>query len=56
MSSFRDVQAWVAEQLPALIDKYQVPGAAVAVLADGEVFDAAAGILSKATGVEATPD
>ncbi len=56
MSSLRDVQTWVAEQLPALIDKYQVPGAAVAVLADGEVFDAAAGILSKATGVEATPD
>ncbi len=56
MSSLRDVQTWVAEQLPALIDKYQVPGAAIAVQVDGEVFDAAAGILSKTTGVEATPD
>jgi CubicO group peptidase (beta-lactamase class C family) len=56
MSTLSDVAEWIAEQLPALIEKYDVPAAAVAVLADGEVVDAAAGILHKGTGVEATPD
>ncbi len=56
MSSLPDVEAWITEQLPTLIERYGVPGAAVAVLADGEVVDAAAGLLSTATGVEATPD
>src|SRR6478735_9524349 len=56
MSTLREVKAWIDEQLPTLIEKYQVPAAAVAVLAGGEVFDAAAGVLSKSTGVEATPD
>lgn len=50
------VETWIAENLPALIEKYDVPGAAVAVLADGKVMDAAAGVLSKTTGVEATAD
>lgn len=50
------VETWIAENLPALIEKYDVPGAAVAVLADGEVVDAAAGVLSRSTGVEATTD
>jgi CubicO group peptidase (beta-lactamase class C family) len=39
-----------------LIHEHGVPGAAVGVLADGEMVDAAAGILNLATGVEATPD
>src|SRR6187399_1892053 len=56
MSSLQDVKTWLAEQLPALIEKYDVPGAAVAVLAGGEVVDDAAGVLNKATGVEATAD
>ena len=56
MSTLSDVKKWLAEQLPALVEKYGVPGAAVAVLQDGEVIDDAAGILNKATGVEATPD
>jgi CubicO group peptidase (beta-lactamase class C family) len=56
MTTLPEVKAWLAEQLPTLIEKYNVPGAAVAVLADGEVVDSAAGVLSKATGVEATPD
>jgi CubicO group peptidase (beta-lactamase class C family) len=55
-STLREVEAWIADQLPALIEKHQVPGAAYAVLADGEVVDGAAGILSKATGVDATAD
>lgn len=56
MSTLTEVKAWIAEQLPALIEKYDVPGAAVAVLAGGEVVDTAAGTLSRATGVEATVD
>ena len=56
MSTLHEVKTWLAEQLPALIEKYDVPGAAVAVLAGGEVVDDAAGVLSKATGVEATAD
>ncbi len=56
MSTLDEVKSWLAEQLPALIEKYDVPGAAVAVLAGGEVVDDAAGVLNKATGVEATAD
>ena len=56
MSSLDEVKNWIAEQLPALIAKHGVPGAAVAVLKDGEVVDDAAGVLSKATGVEVTTD
>jgi CubicO group peptidase (beta-lactamase class C family) len=56
MSSLHDVEAWISEQLPQLLKQYGVPGAAVAVLAGGEVVDDAAGLLSTATGVEATPD
>jgi CubicO group peptidase (beta-lactamase class C family) len=33
-----------------------VPGAAIAVLADGEVAEAAYGVLNRATGVEVTTD
>lgn len=56
MSTLADVETWLAEQLPALIEKYGVPAAAVAVLKDGEVVDGAAGILHLGTGVEATAD
>jgi CubicO group peptidase (beta-lactamase class C family) len=56
MTTPRDVSAWLAEHLPGLIERYDVPGAAVAVLVDGEVVDHAAGVLSTATGVEATTD
>src|SRR5687767_1214611 len=56
MTALEDVNTWLAEQLPLLIDKYDVPGAAVAVLAGGEVVDRAAGLLSRSTGVEATTD
>ncbi|CAN5407748.1 hypothetical protein BH09ACT12_BH09ACT12_21480 [soil metagenome] len=37
MNSREDVEAWLAEQLPLPIETYGVPGAAVAVLAGGEV-------------------
>ena len=56
MTTLHELQGWLADELPRLIEKYDVPAAAVAVLADGEVVDDAAGVLSRATGVEATPD
>ncbi|GAB2560453.1 serine hydrolase domain-containing protein [Nocardia heshunensis] len=46
----------LARRLAELIDKHEVPGAQVAVLADGEITDAAAGLLNTATGVAATTD
>ena len=57
MTSHLDrTRTWFAEQLPRLMEEHQVPGAAWAVLHDGEVVDGAAGVLSRATGVEATAD
>lgn len=56
MSTLPEVKAWIAERLPALIEKYDVPGAAVAVLAGGDVVDHATGVLHQTTGVEATAD
>ncbi|MET1074581.1 MAG: serine hydrolase domain-containing protein, partial [Umezawaea sp.] len=56
MSDLHDVQAWLDERLPSLLGRHDVPGAAWAVLQGGEVVDGAAGLLSKATGVEATAD
>ena len=43
-------------RLAELIARYEVPGAALAYLHDGELHEAAAGTLNTATGVEATPD
>ncbi|MCZ2826781.1 MULTISPECIES: serine hydrolase domain-containing protein [unclassified Modestobacter] len=56
MTKLDEVGAWIREHLPALLAAHEVPAAGVAVLADGEVVDAAAGSLSTATGVAATPD
>jgi CubicO group peptidase (beta-lactamase class C family) len=56
MSDVHEVRAWFDEQLPALLREYHVPGAAWAVSHGGEVVDGAAGLLSTATGVEATAD
>src|SRR4051794_20899738 len=56
MTNLSHVRAWIREQLPALIEKYDVPAAAVGVLAGGEVIDDAAGLLHRGTGVEATAD
>jgi CubicO group peptidase (beta-lactamase class C family) len=56
MSGLHDVQAWLDDRLAPLLGKYHVPGAAWAVLSDGEVVDGAAGLLSTATRVEATVD
>ena len=51
-----DAIAWVTERLPALLEEHDVPAAGMAVLADGEVADVAAGVLSRSTGVEATTE
>ena len=56
MTTLPEVKAWLADELPTLIEKYNIPAAAVAVLAEGEVVEAAAGILNKNTQVTASPD
>jgi CubicO group peptidase (beta-lactamase class C family) len=56
MSHPEDISGWITEKLPALLAEHKVPGAAVGVYVDGEVFDFASGVLSHATGVEATTD
>jgi CubicO group peptidase (beta-lactamase class C family) len=52
----RPVQQWLSDNLGRLIEKHGVPAAAIAVLAEGQVSEAAAGILNLNTGVEATAD
>ena len=44
------------DRLRELTTRYDVPGASLAVLADGEVVTAAVGSLNRETGVEATTD
>jgi CubicO group peptidase (beta-lactamase class C family) len=56
MSDLHDVHAWLDERLPLLLEQYDVPGAAWAVSQGEQVVDGAAGLLSKATRVEATAD
>nr|WP_255670080.1 serine hydrolase domain-containing protein [Aeromicrobium wangtongii] len=56
VTTLNDTKTWLDEQLPALLEKHDVPAAAWAVLHDGAVVDGAAGVLSKATDVAATPD
>ena len=50
-----DTSYWRARLIDA-IAKYKVPGASMGILRDGQIVDVAAGVLSKATLVEATPD
>lgn len=56
MSQLHEVGAWIENALPGLLAEHEVPAASVAVMLDGEVFAAAHGLLSKATGVEASTD
>ncbi|KHL17224.1 CubicO group peptidase (beta-lactamase class C family) [Mumia flava] len=56
MANLAEVGAWIEQRLPELLAEYDVPAAAVAVSVGGDVVDTAAGVLSKATAVDATPD
>jgi hypothetical protein len=56
MPNLDEIGGWITEQLPALVARYKVPGAAIGVYRGGEVFDFAVGVLSRATTVEATAD
>ncbi|AYF73048.1 class A beta-lactamase-related serine hydrolase [Nocardia yunnanensis] len=46
----------LTRRLTELIEEHEVPGAQVAVLAGGEIAEAAAGVLNTATGVAVTTD
>jgi CubicO group peptidase (beta-lactamase class C family) len=56
MANLDEVGTWLSENLSGLLAKYKVPGAAIGVYSGGQVVDFAAGVLSHATGVEATTD
>ncbi|QFZ20648.1 serine hydrolase domain-containing protein [Saccharothrix syringae] len=56
MDRVRAATDWIARVLPGLLERHEVPGAQVAVLADGHVAGAAAGVLNVATGVPVTDD
>ncbi|MFF6995888.1 serine hydrolase domain-containing protein [Streptomyces sp. NPDC008313] len=56
MSKLNEIQTWWEQQLPELLTRYDVPGAAVAVDLRGEVADFGAGVLSLSTGVEVNTD
>ena len=56
MTKLAKIKEWIDGQLPALIAQHDVPAATVAVCVGDEVVEAAAGLLSRATGVEATAD
>lgn len=56
MPNLRDIDTWLQDRLPGMLAEHQVPGAAIAVSVGGDVIDLAAGVLSKATGVDATAD
>lgn len=56
MMSPESVRDWLDEHFAGIVAGRGVPGASVAVLARGRVVTAAAGVLSTATGVEASTD
>ncbi len=56
MTKLGDIAGWLDDRLPELVAAHDVPGAAVAASVGGEVVDAAAGLLSRSTGVAATTD
>lgn len=56
MTTLTEIGSWLADALPSLIERGHVPAASVAVLSDGHIASAAAGVLNTTTGVEATTD
>jgi CubicO group peptidase (beta-lactamase class C family) len=55
MAQAMDLAGWQS-RLDELAQQHAVPGASLAVLADGEVTTLATGVLHKGTGVEVTTD
>ncbi|MDX8052934.1 serine hydrolase domain-containing protein [Lentzea sp. BCCO 10_0798] len=47
---------WIASRLPELLEEHGVVGAQLAVLADGEIIDAAAGVLDAGTRAPVTTE
>ncbi len=56
MRSPDDVATFLAAHFAQAVAERGVPGATIAVLKDGEIVEAAAGVLSTATQVEVTTD
>ncbi|MFG1922993.1 serine hydrolase domain-containing protein [Cryptosporangium sp. NPDC048952] len=56
MGDLDDIRDWLNDELPSMLEKYDVPAAGWAVVRGSEVVDGAAGLLNRATGVEATVD
>jgi CubicO group peptidase (beta-lactamase class C family) len=56
MDQVEEVRERLVREFPARATAAGTPGAQVAVLADGEIVDAAAGVLSRATNVDVTTD
>ncbi|MEU5697083.1 serine hydrolase domain-containing protein [Actinosynnema sp. NPDC020468] len=56
MSTLHELGGWIERRLPDLLAENDVPAASVAVYAKGEYFTFAAGVLNRATGVEADVD
>ncbi|MFR0357369.1 serine hydrolase domain-containing protein [Streptomyces sediminimaris] len=56
MTKLDAIRAWWEERLPGLLERYEVPGAAVAVDLAGEVADHGTGMLNLSTGVTANSD
>ncbi|MEU3767865.1 serine hydrolase [Amycolatopsis keratiniphila] len=56
MSKISEIDTWLRENFAVLLDRHRIPGAAIAVLADGEIVEYAAGVLNTSTGVESTKD
>ena len=56
MANLDAIKTWLEQNLARVLAEHEVPGAAAAVYANGDVVDHAAGILNKATGVDASTD
>jgi CubicO group peptidase (beta-lactamase class C family) len=56
MSNVGAVQTWIEQRFPEACREHGVPGAALGVLVGDEILESATGVLSLATGVEATTD
>ncbi|MFD5829484.1 serine hydrolase domain-containing protein [Lentzea sp. NPDC060358] len=56
MSKLNEISDWLQENLPRLVAEHGVVGASAAVTVGDDVVEAAAGVLNRNTGVEATTD